>query len=282
MATPTHRHVFARLQECVLAKDWRALGDLVAPDALVDFPLAPPTSARCRGRDAIRAAAREAWGTAGLVFDEFGAATLHGGRGGEVLFAEVDLGGRAGGVPFFASLALVLRVREGRIASLVASEGAAHAGPPSGPRERGADTADEQKRLVRRYFEMWNTGDGAIADDVLGAAYVDNAHPALVGPAAVRALVPRFRAQNPDAHMTIEAMVAEADLVAVRNSVRRSHPDEPGRQTATQGMAIFRVAGGRLVEQWSAYIGSAEGPLPRRSEDRPRDGNSTTVPLPWR
>jgi len=104
--------------------------------------------------------------------------------------------------------------------------------------------------LVQRYFDMWNTGDGRVADLVLDTTYVDHAHPEVIGPAAVRSLVPRFHASDPEARMRIEIVAADADFVAVRNTVSRARD---GQRTESEGIALFRVVAGKLTEQWSWY-----------------------------
>src|ERR1700761_2736249 len=77
-----------------------------------------------------------------------------------------------------------------------------------------ANAANES--LVRRYFEMWNSGDGSVADAVLGPTYLDHALPDVLGPAASRSLVPRFHAANPEVRTSIEVTRADAEFVAVR------------------------------------------------------------------
>jgi predicted SnoaL-like aldol condensation-catalyzing enzyme len=114
----------------------------------------------------------------------------------------------------------------------------------------GSRACEAGKALVERYFDMWNTGDGAVADAILGATYVNHAHPEVIGPAALRSLVPRFRLANPDTRMTIVIVAANADFVAVRNTISRTVHGEP---IATEGLALFRIEGGKLVEQWSSY-----------------------------
>ncbi len=104
--------------------------------------------------------------------------------------------------------------------------------------------------LVLRYFEMWNTGDGSIADQVLGPTYLDHAHPEVLGPAALRSLVPRFRTANPGAAMRVEIAAADDEHVAVRSSISRV---VDGEVTESDGVALFRVADDKLVEQWSWY-----------------------------
>ena len=39
------------------------------------------------------------------------------------------------------------------------------------------DRLEANKKLVRRYFEMWNTGQGSAADELLAPTYVEHAHP---------------------------------------------------------------------------------------------------------
>jgi predicted SnoaL-like aldol condensation-catalyzing enzyme len=110
-----------------------------------------------------------------------------------------------------------------------------------------AADAEANQILVQRYFEMWNTGDRTEADAVLGPTYLDHAHPSVVGPAAVRSLVRRFRSENPDVWMAAEVVAFDSDYVLVRRAIRWS-----ARGTLEPcGVALFRVAGGQLAEQWS-------------------------------
>jgi hypothetical protein len=109
--------------------------------------------------------------------------------------------------------------------------------------------AEASARLVRRYFEMWNTGEGTVADEVLGSRYVDHAHPDVIGPAAARSIAPRFHKAHPDTRMTCEILGADEEYVAVRNTIRKESQD--GRAVEVSGTALFRIGGGRIVEQWS-------------------------------
>jgi predicted SnoaL-like aldol condensation-catalyzing enzyme len=117
--------------------------------------------------------------------------------------------------------------------------------------DSSADAADAEanQRVVRRYFEMWNTGDRAEADAVLGPTYLDHAHPSVVGPAAVRSLVRRFRSENPDARMAAEVVAFESDYVIVRRAIRWGAGVEAKMEPC--GFALFRVCGGQVAEQWS-------------------------------
>ena len=102
--------------------------------------------------------------------------------------------------------------------------------------------------LVRRYFEMWNTGEGRVADEVLGPRYVDHAHPHVIGPAASRSIAPRFHKAHPNVRMTFELLGADAEYVAVRRTMWKSREGEPVEVSSS---ALFRIDDGRIVEQWS-------------------------------
>jgi predicted SnoaL-like aldol condensation-catalyzing enzyme len=108
--------------------------------------------------------------------------------------------------------------------------------------------SEASARLVRRYFEMWNTGEGSVADEVLGPRYLDHAHPHVIGPAAARSIAPRFHKAHPDARMTFELVGADAEYVAVRRRMRKTRD---GEAVEVSGPALFRIGGGRIVEQWS-------------------------------
>ncbi|MGO9838285.1 MAG: nuclear transport factor 2 family protein [Polyangiaceae bacterium] len=127
--------------------------------------------------------------------------------------------------------------------------------------------AEASRGVVRRYFEMWNTGDRTEADAVLGPTYLDHAHPSVVGPAAVRSLVRRFRAESPEARVVVEIVAFDSEYVIVRRAIRWS---AQGAMEAC-GVALFRVVGGQLAEQWSWPATGARGA--RVSEERTTPGN---------
>src|SRR6266536_5719687 len=82
---------------------------------------------------------------------------------------------------------------------------------------------EANKAIVRRYIEMWNTGDVAHATAVLAPTYVDHAHPEVTGPESVTQALQRVRTAFPDFHIAIETMISEDDLVALRGTIRRTH-----------------------------------------------------------
>ena len=85
--------------------------------------------------------------------------------------------------------------------------------------------SEANKQLVRRHFEeLFNSNNDAVADELVAQEYLEHAiapfgqaEPGTVnGPAHLRQTAQWLLAQFPDLHMTIEAIIAEGDTVAVR------------------------------------------------------------------
>ena len=127
--------------------------------------------------------------------------------------------------------------------------------------------SEVNKELVRRHFEeMWNGQDLAVADELMAQDYLEHAvapfgqaEPGMVnGPAATRQTARWLLAQFPDLHMTIEEIVGEGDLVAVRvlsegtnlGPLNEVVPPTGKRFVARQSH-WFRVENGRLAEHWA-------------------------------
>jgi predicted ester cyclase len=123
------------------------------------------------------------------------------------------------------------------------------------------------KELIRRHFEdIFNRKNLAVADELMAQDYLEHAlapfgqaEPGSVnGPAAMRQTAEWLLAQFPDLHMTIEAMVAEGDTVAVRVLSEGTNlgplngvVPPTGKRFAARQSHWFRVEGGRLAEHWA-------------------------------
>jgi hypothetical protein len=78
---------------------------------------------------------------------------------------------------------------------------------------------EANKALVRRYIELWETGNLALADEILAAEYVDHSHPHQApGPEPVKREVMSFRTGFPDAHITIEQIIGEGLMLLFATS----------------------------------------------------------------
>ena len=102
---------------------------------------------------------------------------------------------------------------------------------------------EANKALVRRYIEMWNTGKVELADKVLSSTWVDHAHSEITGPESVKQAVQKIRAAFPDFWISIESMLSEGDLVALRSTVRR--------EGTSRVMWFVRIASGKMEEMWT-------------------------------
>jgi hypothetical protein len=101
--------------------------------------------------------------------------------------------------------------------------------------------------VVTRYFDMWNTGDTTIADQILHPDWVDHAHPEIAGPAGVQQAVATIRAARPDLHFTIHTILGGNDLIAAVGSVGQP------QATSTPGHLIWliRLVDGLMAEMWT-------------------------------
>ncbi|WP_220204098.1 ester cyclase [Reticulibacter mediterranei] len=100
------------------------------------------------------------------------------------------------------------------------------------------------KALVRGYIEMWNTGNTALAEEVLATDWMDHAHPEVVGTDSVKQSVVKVRTAFPDFHITIEQVVGEDDMVAIRATILR------GGKTS-RVMWFVRIVEGKMREMWT-------------------------------
>jgi predicted ester cyclase len=107
---------------------------------------------------------------------------------------------------------------------------------------------ETNKALVRRYLEMWNTGQVELADEVLAPTWVDHAHPEVISPESVKQAVSQTRAAFPDFHITIETIVSEEDQVALRGRIQRT---QQGTKMVSAVMWFVRLASGKMVEMWT-------------------------------
>lgn len=121
-------------------------------------------------------------------------------------------------------------------------------------------STEENKTLVRRWFEETDKGNDAIVDDLCAPDYVDHSPPLPGmgdGSEAVKRANAALRAAFPDTVHIIEDQVAEGDKVVTRLRGRATFTGEilgippNGKVVEITGISIHRVAGGKLVEHWA-------------------------------
>jgi steroid delta-isomerase-like uncharacterized protein len=121
-------------------------------------------------------------------------------------------------------------------------------------------TSEDNKGLVRRFWEeVFNQQLLERAGEYVAQDYLD--HGAVPGQGlglegAKRQRWARYFAAIPDLHAQVDDMVAEGDRVSVRFTVTGTQVGElvgippSGRRFDVGGMCIYRIADGKIAEQW--------------------------------
>src|SRR5262245_28806854 len=133
----------------------------------------------------------------------------------------------------------------------------------------------ENKSLVRRYYEMWNRWDFALADELIAEdiSFRGSLGVEVRGREGFRGYMRAVRAALPDFHNHIEELIAEGDKVAARLTYTGTHRGElfgvrpTGRQVSYAGVAIFRIVAGRIIEGW--VLGDVHGLVQQLSDAGP-------------
>src|SRR5215207_8070422 len=124
----------------------------------------------------------------------------------------------------------------------------------------GSMSIEENKALVRRWWEETDKGNDAIVDELCAPDYIDHSPPLPgMGPgrAGVRKANATLRAAFPDTIHIIEDLLAEGDKVVTRLRGRATFTGEilgippNGKVVEITGISIHRIAGGKLVEHWA-------------------------------
>ena len=123
-------------------------------------------------------------------------------------------------------------------------------------------TTDSNKELIRRYVQAIDdnqSSDWSVLDEFIAEGFVAH-NPPIPGVSLDREGMKQaaeiFRQATPGRH-EITMQVAEGDLVVSRIVGRGIHAGEllgipaTNREVETDGIAIHRVADGKIVEYWS-------------------------------
>jgi ketosteroid isomerase-like protein len=119
---------------------------------------------------------------------------------------------------------------------------------------------EQNKALVRRFYEEIDKGNIGILDELVAEDYIDHNPPPFpnlpTGREGVKESFRIFQQATPGSHH-IEDQIAEGDKVVTRlTSVGKHEGDLPGAPRTGNDMkmtsiTIHRIANGRLVEKWS-------------------------------
>ena len=121
---------------------------------------------------------------------------------------------------------------------------------------------DENKAVVRRWIDGWNTQGVDAVDALFSPDFQDRQIAPGGGPVTLESFKERLRTLDSmigPGEFEEQEMIAEGDQVMVRWILRGTHSGPflglpaTGRAFSVDGVNIFRIAGGRIVERWSFF-----------------------------
>jgi predicted SnoaL-like aldol condensation-catalyzing enzyme len=109
-------------------------------------------------------------------------------------------------------------------------------------------STEQNKAVVRRFIEgTLNNMDNALVDELFAPDYVNHLVPG--GREGFKQFFPMLHSAFPDLkwHFSVERMMAEGDYVMGRATM---HVTNAGKEASGSGLAEFRLANGKIVEDW--------------------------------
>lgn len=116
--------------------------------------------------------------------------------------------------------------------------------------------------LYRRLIDAFNQDDLDAVDDIVSddvVVHEAGQHGLLRGPEGVKEFFRTYRTAFPDAHIEIDEILSEGDVVAARWTGTGTHDGElmgiepTGRDVSVMGMEMYRGRDGELVEGWGVF-----------------------------
>ena len=122
---------------------------------------------------------------------------------------------------------------------------------------------EENKEIVRRYQEAYNTADYDALDDIVAANVLTPNMISSVprGLEGAKLVHQKTLIGMPDYHTTIEDLIAEGDKVVARVTMTGTHTGDffgippTGRRVDLTGIFIVRIAEGKIMEHWGEEDG---------------------------
>jgi predicted ester cyclase len=111
-------------------------------------------------------------------------------------------------------------------------------------------SVEENKALVRRIYELINSGDYAACYEFCTPGYAEHLTDRDMNLEESKKFEADFLTAFPDIKATINDMVAEGDKVAVMVTWKGTHKDT-GKKIEMTNANIFRIANGKWAETWN-------------------------------
>ena len=135
-------------------------------------------------------------------------------------------------------------------------------------------STEENKALIRRYWEANNEHNVDILDELMTTDYVQHDTTGDMNLQDVKAHNTMVIAAFPDVTATIDDIIAEGDRVVVRMTMSGTHKGEyrgipsTGKTAVVTEMSIYRISEGKIAEGWdlSDRLGLMQqlGAIPQR------------------
>ncbi|HJT19796.1 MAG TPA: ester cyclase, partial [Nitrospira sp.] len=116
--------------------------------------------------------------------------------------------------------------------------------------------ASNNKDLIRRWIEFANAGFVGSFEKFISCDYVGHLGATVMDRNELERLERQFSEAFPDAHHSIDDLVAEDDRVVLRTTARGTHRgrfegiEATGRTVEFTGLVIYRIQDGRIAESW--------------------------------
>jgi steroid delta-isomerase-like uncharacterized protein len=120
-------------------------------------------------------------------------------------------------------------------------------------------SAEQNKDIVRSFFEIYNTHDYGIASACLASDYVDHSLPQVRSRNDAIAILKTTHQSFPDIRVEIEDLISEGDQVVFRGRFTATHLGEfmgrpaTGNRIAFEAIEIFKIKGGEITESWGYW-----------------------------
>ncbi len=129
-----------------------------------------------------------------------------------------------------------------------------------GAADANAETADERKAVARRVFdEIFTQGKFDVAAEVYAPDFVNHGGSRDYTLAEDQAAARGWKEAAPDLKMTVERIFADGEFVTVlwsgegTNSGAGNGLPATGKRLRSRGITIWRISGGKIREEWSAF-----------------------------
>jgi len=115
---------------------------------------------------------------------------------------------------------------------------------------------EKHKDFIRQWVGFSNSGFPGKFDQFIAAEYLGHLGATRMDRDELERLERQFSAAFPDAHHTIDDLIAEGDRVVLRTTARATHRGNfegiapTGRSVEFTGIVVYRVQNGRIAESW--------------------------------